>query len=130
MLLIASLRCLGFLPTCLNSQPSPMKRKESPDSAFLFVAVIKHPDNSKRRGEALCELHPEDTHACLLLSPLSPLWEKTRKCCYPQWAGLPTSVNVIKRIQHRHAHRPILLDTSSFRLSPGDSALNQVDNEN
>lgn len=109
----------------------PKKRKQSPDFAFLSVAVIKHPNKSKRMGEAVFELHPEDTHAYLLLSPLSPLWEKNRECCYPQWAGLPTSVNVIKRIHHRLAHRPVLPRHFLIQtLSPGDSTLNQVDSEN
>lgn len=107
-----------------------MKGKESPDFAFLSVAVIKHPNNSKRMGEALFELHPEDTHAYLQLNLLSPLWEN-RECCYPQGAGLPTSVNVIKRIHHRHAHRSILPRHFLIQtLSPGDSTLNQVDSEN
>lgn len=47
--------------------------------------------------------------------------------CYSRWAGLPTSVNVIKIISLRHAYRPVSLLETPF---PGDPRLCQVDRSN
>lgn len=47
-----------------------------------------------------------------------------RKGCYPQWLDLPTLINLVKTVPHRHAH---CRQSFNETFSPGHARLCQVD---